>query len=88
MSDRKVRRSGGKVTEAVERWLAGCEVAGADVVRVELARVLARELDDPEAPRYAKPRVAAELRALLAEMGLSQVDDADAVRRLLDEVLV
>jgi hypothetical protein len=48
---------------------------------------LAAELADRDAPRYARPRVAAELRALLAELEGERRDDAAIARRLLDEVL-
>jgi hypothetical protein len=61
---------------------------GADEVRAQMALVLARELDDPTAPRYARAKVASELRAVLAELEhvgeTPQSGDLD-VRRLLEE---
>jgi hypothetical protein len=57
------------VVGVVETWLAGLDLTPADAVRAATALVVARELDDPKAPRSVRPRVAGELRALLGEIG-------------------
>lgn len=62
---------------------------GVDVVRAELALSLAAELDDPDAPHYAKARLSSELRTVIAEIeGTAQVDGyRNDVRRLLQDVM-
>jgi hypothetical protein len=52
---------------AVEAWLEESR-KGADLVRVELIRVLVATIDDDETPSYVLPRLAAEMRSLLAEL--------------------
>lgn len=63
---RPIRRR--KVAGVIRQWLATRELSGAELIRAQIMLALARELDDPAAPRYARPRVAAELRALLVEL--------------------
>jgi hypothetical protein len=84
---RTIRRR--KVSAAVREWLRGRDLAGLDLVRAQLALALAAEVDDPEAPRYARPRAAAELRALLAELEppAAAPDERELARRLLEDVL-
>jgi hypothetical protein len=61
----------------VRRWLADRELVGADEVRARMALVLAAELDDPGAPKYARSKVSSELRArLLAELEFSALASA------------
>ena len=49
---------------------------------------LAAEIDDPDAPRYARPRAAAELREVLLELDdrESRDDPAAEAARLLRQV--
>ncbi len=64
------RKKAEGVTEAVEAYLAGISPDGAQRVLAAVARLLAITLE--EAPGYARARLAAELRGVLAELG-SQV---------------
>ena len=83
----RIRRSA--ICRAVESWLAERNLMGVDVVRAELALSLAAELDDPDAPHYAKARLSSELRTVIAEIeGTAQVDGyRNDVRRLLQDVM-
>ena len=86
-SSTRIRQSA--VGSAIESWLAERDLTGVDVVRAELALSLAAELDDPDAPHYAKARLSSELRTLIAEIeGIVQVDSYRTdVRRLLAGVM-
>jgi hypothetical protein len=76
------------VAGAIEEWLDGVELEGADRVRARMAMRLALELDSDEAPAYARPRLAAELRAVVNELAppATEFDGVEHVRRLLREV--
>ena len=80
------RRTDESVVGAIRAWLEGLELEGVDTVRAQLALRLGNELDDPDAPRYARPRVVSELRAVLAEIEGKPTTDRDGLRRLLAEV--
>jgi len=54
------------VVEAVEQWLAGRELDGADAVRAATVRRLARAVED--APAYAMARLATALAELVGEL--------------------
>jgi hypothetical protein len=85
---RRIRR--GRVSGELRKWLAERELVGPDRVRAELALALAAEIDDPDAPRYARPRCAAELRLVLAELdGTAEEirDHRELARELLTGVL-
>jgi hypothetical protein len=61
-------------------------LTGADQVRAAALLVLARELDDPNAPRYSRAKIAGELRATLTELEHATEEPVDAAaeaRRLL-----
>ncbi len=60
-------------------------IAGVDVVRAELALLLARDLDDPKGPPYTRARTVAELRAVLD--GLEHLDVPAAVSLDVDALL-
>jgi hypothetical protein len=64
---------------AVERWVAGLRVNGAVGVQAALALQLAESFE--QAPPYARARLAAELRALLAE-----VEEAEELAEDLGEI--
>jgi hypothetical protein len=59
---------------AVDAYLAGMRLNGSAPVLGALARVLAASLE--ESPAYARARLAAELRAVLAELGELEQDAA------------
>jgi hypothetical protein len=77
----------GAVAGALETVLP--RVAGrASVVRVELARRLAAQIDDPETAGYVLPKLSAELRAVLVELEDGRPEnEAAAARRILAEVV-
>jgi hypothetical protein len=77
----------GPIYGAVETWLSG-ELQGADLVRREMCRRLAAELDTGQTPAHAVPRLANALAALLVEIedGRPPGRDID-VRGLLARVL-
>lgn len=78
----------GSVAGAVRAWLRGRELDGADLVRAGLALALAREVDDPASPRYARSKISSELRALLAELEGTPAPAGELdVKRLLGEVV-
>jgi hypothetical protein len=74
----------GGVAAALEESLpaAAGRVSG---VRVELARRLARQIDDEETAGYVLPKLSAELRAVLVELegGRADGDPEQAARRIL-----
>ena len=61
-----IKREHENVTEALERFLDGRELHGADAVRAAAARRLAEALED--APPYAAPKIAVALESILAEL--------------------
>src|SRR5262245_9182825 len=76
-----------KVLGAALAWLHEMPpLTGSDQSRAAALLVLARELDDPNAPRYSRAKIATELRATLAELerGVEVPVDASAeANRLL-----
>ena len=75
------------VQAAVEDWLSERDLAGADVVRAQVALLVAAQLD-ADVPAYVVPKLSNELRQTIAEIeGLPQVDGYADVRRLLRDVL-
>jgi hypothetical protein len=65
------------LSETVGRYVEGLRLGGAEEVRAVLARLLAESFE--EAPAYARARIAAELRVLVAELEAAG-DDANAPR--------
>jgi hypothetical protein len=87
---KRQRMRHGRVAGELRRWLSERELTGADLVRAQLALALADEVDDVDAPRYARPRCASELRLLLAELDGSATplnDHQVLARELLADVL-
>jgi hypothetical protein len=83
---RRLRR--GAISGALEGWLGPGELEGADLVRREMCRRLALELDTGQTPAHAIPRLANAMAALLDEIenGRPQGREID-VRALLQRVL-
>lgn len=79
------RIEAGAISGALEQWLDGLALDGLDSVRAALAIELAVRLDDPAAPHYVLARLAAELRAVVAEI-TAQPRTQRNVARLLAEV--
>src|SRR5262249_2938591 len=76
-----------KVVGAARAWLAELPpLTGADQVRAAALLGLARELDDPNAPRYSRAKVRGELRATPTQLGRATEEPVEAeaeARRLL-----
>jgi hypothetical protein len=68
------------LTETVEGFLGELRLSGAEEVRAALARELAVAFT--EAPAYSRGKIAAELRALVVELELSEVEVPHAPRLL------
>jgi hypothetical protein len=78
---------GSTVSGVVQDWLRERDLRGADVIRAQVALLVAARLD-AEPPPYVVPKLTAELRSTIAELeGLPQVDGIADVRRLLRDVL-
>jgi hypothetical protein len=56
------------VNGVLESYLATLALDGADLTRAEIARKLARELDDPASPRHTIPSLSSQLRGVLADL--------------------
>jgi hypothetical protein len=81
-----IRRS--SVCGVVQDWLDERELHGADVIRAQVALLVAAQLD-ADVPPYVVPKLSNELRQTIAEIeGLTtQIDGHQDVRRLLRDVL-
>ena len=81
-----IRRS--SVCGVVQDWLDERDLRGADVIRAQVALLVAVQLD-ADVPAYVVPKLSNELRQTIAEIeGLSTlVDGQQDVRRLLRDVL-
>jgi hypothetical protein len=76
--------AGAGVLATVEAWLAQRELDGVDLVRAEVLRKLAAQLDDPELPSYVVPKASREVTLLLDAMEPAEPrDDAKLARELL-----
>ena len=82
----RIRRS--SLSGVVQDWLDERELRGADVIRAQVALLVAAQLD-ADVPAYVLPKLSNELRQTIAEIeGLTtQVDGHQDVRRLLRDVL-
>ena len=82
----RIRRS--SLSGVVQDWLDERELRGADVIRAQVALLVAAQLD-ADVPAYVVPKLSNELRQTIAEIeGLTTlVDGHQDVRRLLCDVL-
>jgi hypothetical protein len=71
------------LSPAIECFLGELELDHADQVRDELLRLLAEAVE--ESPPCARPRVASEVRSLLAELQAAAEPQESNVRTLLRE---
>jgi hypothetical protein len=56
------------VTAVVTAFLDQLDLEGADVVRAQLALLVAAELDSPDTPKHSIPRLTAQLRTLVIDL--------------------
>lgn len=78
-----------QVGGVLQDWLNTLDLQSVDVVRARLALLVAAELDAPDTPRHAIPRLSSQLRGVISEIGATKakngVTKAD-VRKLLEVV--
>jgi hypothetical protein len=77
------------VTSVTTAFIENLDLHGADVIRAEMALLVAGELDDEDTPRHSIPRLTAQLRTLIADLERAPLSNGRRVSadRLLADVL-